>query len=112
MTLKTETCGGVPVAQVTTAAGRNFRVRVVGNGDTYGVNGALTHDSDDPLVEFYDATYAGFDRFGPVGQFVARYYLTTLRTHGDVGLMLDTAIPEWHLDAAAVTAAVEWATSR
>ncbi len=31
--------------------------RFVRKGDRYGLDGCLTHDEDNPLIEFYDARY-------------------------------------------------------
>lgn len=38
------------VIQVTNREGTTFNVRLVLKGDTYGRNGCLTHDENDPLV--------------------------------------------------------------
>ena len=66
------------VARVINDAGRAFSVRLVRQGDRYGLNDCKVHDKADPMIEWYDATYEGADGFGPRGQFVARYYLSTL----------------------------------
>jgi hypothetical protein len=67
------------VARVINDVGRAFNVVLVRKGDAYGRNDCLTHDAEDPLVEFYDATYEADDRFYlGRGQFVSRYYLRTL----------------------------------
>lgn len=64
---------------------RRFGVRVVRDGDNYGLGDCLVHQGE-TMIEFYDLHHA--DRF-PDGQFVSRYYWTTLRTHGANGLCLD-----------------------
>jgi hypothetical protein len=67
------------VTRITNEAGLSFNVRLVRKGDRYGLNDCLTHDKDEPLVEFYDATYEQDARFDlGRGQFVARYCLDTL----------------------------------
>jgi hypothetical protein len=75
-----------------------FTLRVVGDGDRYGREMALTHDDRDPLVEFYDLRWDHVrDPEGVVlGQFVSRYRLSTLlepgrdgRTVFETGLTLD-----------------------
>lgn len=67
------------VARVVNDKGRAFNVRVIRKGDRYGLNDCLVHDKDDPLVEFWDATYEHDPRFTPgLGQFVSRYFLNTL----------------------------------
>jgi len=93
--------------------GREFRVRLVNQGDAYGLGMQLTHDEPDPLVEFYDATY-DFD-VSPegevLGQFVGRYYLSTLCGedglsksifNGKSGLNLDGGVDVWSIDAQGV----------
>ena len=67
-----------------------FNVRVVNKGDKFGRDFCLTHDSDKPMVEFYDSRYPHTE----FGQFVSRYYVSTiLGTDGygraEGGLILD-----------------------
>lgn len=95
---------------VTNRDGRSFFVRVVFKGDTYGRGDCLTHDKSDPLIEFYDRTYAKRNdsvreevSFGPRGQFVSRYYASTLADHDpDQGLCLNGGVDAWKIDAAAL----------
>jgi hypothetical protein len=98
---------------ITNANGRQFFVRTVLKGDRYGLDECLTHDTDRPMVEFYDYTYANQKTFGPRGQFVSRYYVSTLLRdqhrgvgHGQErsGLCLDGGVPEWQVDAAPLRA--------
>jgi hypothetical protein len=92
--------------------GRPYNVRLVEQGEQYGRNGCLTHDDPRPVVEFYDATYAGKvpDEFsGHLGQFVSRYFLFTLeetewRTMRV--LDLDGGIPEWKVTGQSVADAL------
>lgn len=80
----------------------DFNVRLVEHGDSYLADGQR-HLENDPLVEFWDATSAGDPRFGPLGQFVARYYASTLLARRpDLGLDLLTYEPAWKIDAAAL----------
>ena len=78
-----------------------FNVRVDNNGDKYGRDFCLTHNKDNPLVEFYDARYPHTD----FGQFVSRYYVSTiLGTDGygraEGGLCLDGGnANEWTVSA-------------
>ena len=71
----------------------------------------LTHDEADPLVEFYDADASFND--GPknigmkLGQFVSRYYMSTLMNDGDPigdghGFCLDGGVPKWVIEGAAM----------
>jgi len=62
-----------------------FNVRIVNNGQSYGRTGSLVHDRDDPLVEFYDSRYPHTE----FGQFVSRYYASTLLDGSTGGLCLD-----------------------
>lgn len=67
-----------------------WAVRIVEQGDKWGLNDSLTHDRPDPLVEFYDTRYEHTDR----GQFVNRYNLSTiLKSSG--GVNLDPDVPDW-----------------
>lgn len=93
---------------VINSAGRQFFVRVVFKGDRYGMDDCLTYDKADPMIEFYDRTYAGEPGFGPRGQFVSRYNSRNLM---DVtgGLILDGGVNEWRLDAEAVRPVVKMA---
>ena len=46
-----------------------WAVRIVEKGDKYGLKDGLTHEGDEPLVEFYDTRYEHTN----LGQFVSRY---------------------------------------
>ena len=85
------------------AAGLAFTMRIVRKGDRWGLNDALTHNLDDPYVEFYDQRYT--KGFGPRGQFVSRYYLSTLvedRERLADGLDLYGGVASWSLDRQAM----------
>jgi hypothetical protein len=87
--------------QVTNSDGRKFNVRVVAKGDSYGLDDCLTHDQVDPLVEFYDASYANVGEFSERGQFTSRYYFTTLVkaiNEHKAGITLHGDIPEWNIN--------------
>ena len=77
-----------------TASIEKFTVRFVNKGDTYGRDFCLTHDKDEPMIEFYDARYPHTE----FGQFVSSYYVETLRGHAGK-LILDGGIPEWTVSA-------------
>ena len=83
-----------------------WTARLVETGDRYGLNDCLVHDDDEPLIEFYDLRFT--ENFGPRGQFVSRYYLSTFLDviAAGSGLDLDGGIPAWTLDAEAAAAAV------
>lgn len=88
--------------------GRTFNVRVILKGERYGLDDCLVHRDADPLIEFYDARYAGSKGFGPLGQHVTSYHASTL-TDVTGGLMLNGGVPEWTVDAAAMRPVVEMA---
>ena len=93
--------------------GRPFNVRLVEQGEQYGRKGCLTHDDPRPVVEFYDATYAGKcpDEFsGHLGQFVSRYFVSTLEEtdwRTTLSLDLDGGIPEWRVTGQSVADALD-----
>lgn len=88
--------------------GNPFGVRIVREGDCYGLDDCLTYDetddhfrAGDPLIEFYDMRYT--DRFGERGQFVSRYCRSTLMERdGRYGLNLDGGVPAWRIDVDAM----------
>lgn len=76
-----------------------FNVRVVSQGDKYGLNFALTHNGIMPLVEFYDSCYPHTE----FGQFVSRYYLDTIINRDDrFALSLDSGVTAWTVPAEAM----------
>lgn len=90
--LATTPHGGTFVANV-----GPFNVTIVRKGDHYGRENCLTHGEDEPMVEFYDAGLVK-PGFTTAGQFIARYYLSTLRKHSG-GLSMLTYVPQWTLTA-------------
>ena len=96
------------IVTVTALHGVPFNVRRVGQGDRYGLDDCRTHEEATPLVEFYDARFAG-EAFGPRGQFVSRYYIGPVidslrRGHG---ICLDGGEPDWQIDDAALCRAIK-----
>jgi len=98
--------------------GRMFNVRIVREGDRYGLHDCLTHNGA-PMVEFYDASQDPA-KFGERGQFVSRYYVDTLTGRDGFGrdirnghaLALDGGVEAWTLDPWAAAQAVDWAASQ
>lgn len=93
--------------------GRAWRVVLVRKGSRYGRNDCLTHDKDDPLVEFWDLKHAD-GTFGPGGQFVSRYYLSTLFGAGTKrvgGLQLEGSVDAWHITGPCLRDIEEWLRS-
>lgn len=80
-------------------------LRLIREGEKYGLNDSLFHKGDDPLVEFYGPEHAHTD----LGQFVTRYYASTLMEgQTGKGLLLDTGSPKWRLSEQARLQVVEW----
>jgi len=71
-----------------------FNSRIVKMGEKYGLDFCLTHDENEPLVEFYDARYPHTE----FGQFVSRYYYSTLSEDPGQGINLDGGIDDWFVD--------------
>lgn len=84
--------------------------KLVLKGESYGLNNCLTHDQDDPLVEFYST------KFQPEGYFISRYALSTLRgksqySNGQfrrAGLCLQGDMPEYNVDQCAAEMVSRW----
>jgi hypothetical protein len=98
---------------VTNEDGITFAVRLVKKGDRYGLHGCLTHDIDEPLVEFYDTRYDHnsdwLEEFK--GQFVSRYYAETLLGH-EGGLCLDGGVSDWHVSVGNMADIKKWLKAR
>jgi hypothetical protein len=99
-----------PLLKIWNEENRPFYVRLLLEGDEYGLNNCLIHDGE-PILEFYDAS----EKHGPRGQFVSRYYVSTLsespsRAHGH-GLSLYGGEPVWHISAANITDALIYAAA-
>lgn len=86
-----------PTSNVTNDRGTSFLVRIVREGERHGLNDCLTHDKTDPLVEFYDLTFANQRGFGERGQFVSSYYASTLLER-DGGICLHGGVAKWSID--------------
>jgi hypothetical protein len=54
-------------------------VRLVTKGGKYGRQWCLTHDKDEPLVEFYMTQKSGRRVTSKTSGFISRYYLETLQ---------------------------------
>ncbi len=98
--------------------GASFRARLLRTNERYGREFSLTHLGGEPIIEWYDARYD--DRFDYPGQFVSRYYITTLlASYPEVGsfgrhgepiergpLILDGGVPSWQVPETEVRAAL------
>ena len=82
-------------------------VRVVYKGDRYGRAWKLVHDTDDPLVEFYDGRHSFMD--SDLGQFVSRYNLSTLLERDFArALCLDFGVDEWTVSTESMLVIKNW----
>jgi hypothetical protein len=80
--------------------GREFKMRLVRQGDRYGLRNCLQHDKQTPLVEFYDIAHA-FDSAPDgemLGQFVSRYYIGSIIADDSRGLNMHGGVHEWQID--------------
>jgi len=90
-----------------------FRVLYIPGGETPPHYPAAKSDKD--LVEFYDLRY----KHTPDGQFVSRYYASTLvdgdeyslPLRGGSGLCLQGSVPDWNLPPESVEVVLDWLES-
>lgn len=83
---------------------KSWLVKIVKQGDKYGLNNCLTHFQPASMVEFYDTSNGE--------QFVSRYYVETfLGIEDGVGLMLYGSCPAWNLDGESVDSVKDWLKS-
>ena len=75
------------------ASNQGWIVRIIRDGDKYGLNHCLTVNKNETLVEFYDTRYEHTD----FGQFVSRYYVETLLARPSGGIDLDAGIASWKI---------------
>lgn len=92
------------------ADGRQFAIKLLEKGDPYGLRSCLVWTDFEHGVEFYDVMYAG-SGFDEVGQFVARYFVSTVLEH-EGGLSLCGDIPEWHIDDCNVQKIQKWISEK
>ena len=90
------------IFKVTAENGVPFTVRRVDFGDKYGNENCLTHNEQEPLIEFYDARYPHTE----YGQFVSRYYQTSLTSKEGNGVNLDGGIEDWKIDGKSLNEAL------
>lgn len=121
-----------PVLRVDNQNLHPWLVRYLRPGDRYGAEFCLVHGEPrrgwseasrlKPILQFYDYRNPGFDRdfVGPrnapgwdkaplLGQFVANYYVQTLRERAPgLGLCLHGSIPAWCVDAILMDRVMQW----
>ena len=93
-----------PTTTVMNDQGVTFHARLIRTGDRYGLVDKLTNDGA-AMVEFFDAE-ADPAKFGPLGQFVSRYYVDTFNETAEDGrgIALEGSVPRWTITAAEVAA--------
>jgi hypothetical protein len=74
-----------------------FSVRILFEGQSYGLDNCLTHKGDVPLIEFYDNAQDK-TKFGELGQFISRYSLLTIKDIPEGrSLALMGGTPDWNV---------------
>lgn len=96
---------------ITNEKGISFNVRMVFQGQHYGnhLMTQLTHEEDDPLIEFYDASTVSNNG---LGEFVERYRSKTLIDYIKSNfrvINLDGGVPEWDISVENLKEVLEWA---
>ena len=82
--------------------GQPWTIRVIDIGDKYGREDCLTYDAKEPVVEFYDADHPhtiDAPSGTVLGQFVSRYYISTICDGSTGGLDLMGYEPKWKINA-------------
>lgn len=85
-----------PVYDITNEHGIPLRVRIVREGQGYGLEDKVLHTGPEVLVEFFDKRY----EHTPNGQFISRYRADTLldnKTNVYRGIRLEGGVPEWEI---------------
>ena len=81
--------------------GQPWTIRIIDKGDAYGRDDCLIHENDEPTIEFYDGDNL-FDKdeaSGEVlGQFVSRYYISTIADGSKGGIDLMGYEPKWKIE--------------
>lgn len=111
-----------PFRTFTNDQGRTFAVRIVPRDARHGLRNVSLNNGP-TLVEFYDATfaddgdgpYSDTRGFGPLGQFVTSYVVSTLLGtdgygSGTGGIELQGGVPVWVIDADTMAQIRAWLT--
>lgn len=81
----------------TAANGVSFTYKLIKVGDKYGATNSLINDKED-MIEFYDYRHKHTNH----GQFITRYYISTMGEHLDdsdhAGLDLYGSVEAWTID--------------
>lgn len=100
-----------PTTTVMNDQGVTFHARLIRTGERYGLADCVVNDRD-PMVEFFDAE-ADPAKFGPLGQFISRYYVDTFNETAEDGrgIALEGSVPRWTITAANVAEVAAWLAS-
>ncbi|MBU3174401.1 hypothetical protein [Clostridium estertheticum] len=88
--------------------GKQFAIRIIGKGDTYGRNRGLTFKEDNQLIEFYDVEGSGEEYFDELGQYIERYYIKTIMEMEGDGLNLSADVAEWCIEDTNIEKIQQW----
>jgi hypothetical protein len=80
---------GIPMAAKLVPVGRRYGKDMCCIND----EGVAFQNGPQPMVEFYDLRWD----HTALGQFISRYYVSTLRERPIGGLCLDGGVPDWHI---------------
>lgn len=82
-----------------------FNVRIVFQGDLYGLSETMTHKVSEPIIEFYDGRF----KDTKLGRFIANHYLKVLLNRNmDNGLCLHGGFPAWNASAETMRQVTAW----
>jgi hypothetical protein len=81
-----------------------FNVLIIPQFAKYGLNNCLTHEQEEPLIEFYDNRH----KHTEFGQFISRYNTSTLTSRDIAGLNLQGGVADWYIDAKEMHIVTEW----
>lgn len=103
-------------AHAPVGASRPFVARFVRPGETGGPNDNARLEGQTPVIEIFDATHEGDEKFNPLGQFVTSYYADDIarlvNNSKTADLCLDGGQPQWSLSSAAVYKLGKWAKAK
>lgn len=86
------------------ASSQSWAVRLVHKGEGYGLDNEVIHDEAEPLVEFFDTRSEHTD----LGQFVSRYFRSTLLEGEEGGLCLQGGVPSWVIHSECMKRIRQW----
>lgn len=88
--------------------GNKFVARLVEDGDSYGKDNKIVHNSSEPLIEFFDLRYPHVKINKDLsGQFISRYNLDTFNAV-KTGIYLDSGSLDWSLNLDSVSLVKNW----